>query len=648
MKLTAKLAKSQLMTNRKRTMWTLIGILLSTAMITSVYGFSASGIEAVVLLRDGNDDFIDTYSTLFIGIGVVLSFIVSAASIIVVSNSFRVSAGERTKQFGILKSVGATKKQIRQTVMYEALWLSAIGIPTGILVGFFVQFVGLQIAEFFLSYLNRINPDMPIVFPFVVAWQAILVSIFMSLITVILSAWLPAYKASKIPAINAIMGIGEIKLNAKHVRANWLVSSLFGIEGQLASKSLKRNKRNLSATVVSLTISIILFIAVTSVGTQMSAITNIAFIDSDTNVLSSFFSSRLIDPETGEAQFIIINNVIAEQVTSRFRQFENTTVVGIGQDTDSFWANVPPEQLTRDFQNMFYQNTETGYFPMQITIVTLDAETYAYVAELAGVPLGSNILINHFRGYDWENNRRVEFTPHIFTYQTLYNTRSDSEFDYLTLHGQIEVLQGELLNLSATRFTVVVPEANVRVYTWFTTAYDPDAFEEYAITVFNEILEPIIVDSDFHATAQVLNIAALNSAEQSIMRLIMVFIYGFVGLLTLIGLTNVISTISTNVRSRSREFAILKSVGMTQEGISRILNLESILCSAKSLLFGIPLGMGASLLTHQVIQIDFGFAYIFPWLAIIQCVIAVFIITWVTMRYASSRLRNSNIIEEVR
>ena len=137
-------------------------------------------------------------------------------------------------------------------------------------------------------------------------------------------------------------------------------------------------------------------------------------------------------------------------------------------------------------------------------------------------------------------------------------------------------------------------------------------------------------------------------AMQSISRLIMVFIYGFVAMLTLIGLTNVISTISTNVRSRSREFAILRSVGMTDGGLFRMLNLESILGSAKSILWGVPLGIAGSYLVYLALELPAEYAYAIPWLSVLQCVIAVFIITWIVMRYSASRLRSGSIVERIR
>jgi len=145
-----------------------------------------------------------------------------------------------------------------------------------------------------------------------------------------------------------------------------------------------------------------------------------------------------------------------------------------------------------------------------------------------------------------------------------------------------------------------------------------------------------------------MNIDEEVGAIRDIGQLIMVFIYGFIIMLTLIGLTNVISTISTNVRSRSREFAILQSVGMTRGGLGRMLNLESILCSLKSLVIGLPLGLIGAFIMHQILSSPVEFSFEIPWIPILQCTLGVLAVTWITMRYAASRLKGGSIVEKIR
>jgi putative ABC transport system permease protein len=127
-----------------------------------------------------------------------------------------------------------------------------------------------------------------------------------------------------------------------------------------------------------------------------------------------------------------------------------------------------------------------------------------------------------------------------------------------------------------------------------------------------------------------------------------VFVYGFVALLTLIGLTNVISTISANVRMRSREFAILQSVGMTRGGLKRMLNFESVICTSKSLIIGLPLAIALTYFINLPVRAAFPIPYKFPLLPCIYCALLVFAITWATMRYSTKRLNSGSLIENIR
>ena len=670
MKLTQKLAYSQLKANRRRTIWTLLGIALSTAMITAVYGFAMSGYEAVMRVMGETHALRREYMLTFYLLSVILSAIIVAASIIVVSNSFRVSAGERLKQFGMLKSTGATKQQIAATIMYESVFLSAIGIPAGIMLGLLVQFTGLEIVNRLLievgSGIQELSggevETQAISLPFVVAWQAMLGSGGVSFATVLLSAWLPARKAAKVPAIDAIRGAGEVKISRRQVKANRLVQRLFGFEGTLASKSLKRSKRNFRATVVSLTISIILFISASSFGDQLNRMANLAIQATDANVIAQYQSwsvSTFRDDGYSYRIYETISSDTAEAITARLREFPDTTVFGVGNNgsTWAFAVPVPQEMLTRKYYEWFSQlynpdGLELENFNMVVNLITVDAENYAELCRLAGVPLGSNILVNYSRQF--VDGRWTEFTPYVFSGQTLtFPSLLDGGIidtgvlQELTLHGVLEGsrIPKNVLHISRGSLNIIVPRLDSGAYHWLAESADPRGFTEYARAVLDEFI-PLDEESQIHTGVR--NITAEQNADRNVVRIVMVFTFGFVGMLTLIGLTNVISTISTNIRSRSREFAVLQSAGMAQTGLNRMLNLESILCSAKSLIIGLPLGAGASYLIYLAVMQAVDFDYRFPWLAALQSVLAVFVITWVTMRYAAANLRNKNIVETIR
>ena len=245
---------------------------------------------------------------------------------------------------------------------------------------------------------------------------------------------------------------------------------------------------------------------------------------------------------------------------------------------------------------------------------------------------------------------RTVFKPFVSDNQTLRLTNFYTEYEFdLTLHGELTVgnIPSELLSMTLGSVTVVVPQLDALQYNWFVTTDDAAGFLEYARTVINDMS---LLDVET-SRMNFINIDAESSAMNDIGSLVMVFIYGFIIMLTLIGLTNVISTIATNVRSRSREFAILQSVGMTRGGLSHMLNLESILCSAKALIIGIPLGMLGSYAVFSFLSspnAPVEFPFTIPWMPIIQCTLGVLAVTWITMRYSASRLRGDSIVERIR
>ncbi|MCL2567962.1 MAG: ABC transporter permease [Oscillospiraceae bacterium] len=656
MKLTRQLALSQLRRNRRRTMWTVLGIMLSTTMITTVYGLVASTMALVETIWEGSSLRLE-YEAMMASLGVILSVVIVASSIVVLSNAFRVSAKERAMQFGILKSVGATKTQIRQTVVSESLLLAAVGIPIGLLLGMVVHFIGVGLINHFLADLfQSARPGEDMMIRFVFSWQAILLSIVLALATVLLSAWLPARKASKIPAIDAIRGAGEVKVENSNVRGGWIVGKLFGVEGMLAARSLWRSRRNFRATTVALSLSVALVISLGSFVAQMNRFVELTWPDMEANVVVGFHANRQwVEGADGvwvpTAEYVTVSREMAEMVSRRFEPYTDTSVFGYGRDGDTYSVILPREMLTPELLEWLGDigtnvAAEDQWF--SVLLLTVDPVHYAILAERAGVPEGSNILVNHRRTHTMDG-RRSEFEPLRFSGQTLQLTGRLAEggtFEReLTLHGVLGIgeVPNEILRSGTSDVTIIVPFLEeTRRYTWFIATEDPFALTAYAFKMIEAL------DFSDEGNWHVFNAAHEQEMTRSLTTLVMTFVWGFVGLLTLIYLTNIISTISANVLARAQEFAVLQSVGMTRGGIARMLNLESVLSSVKALFIGVPLGILGAYGVYHAITEAAQFAFALPWAAIALSVFAVFLLTWIVMRYAARQLRRRNIVDTIR
>ncbi|GHU66906.1 hypothetical protein AGMMS49983_17320 [Clostridia bacterium] len=656
MKLTAKLAYSQIRINRSRTAWTLLGIILSAALITAVCSFAASGNALILDLRSkGDDDFGETLTALFLIPACILIALIISMSAVVISNAFRVSAGERSAQFGILKSVGATKRQITSSVLYESLFLSATGIPIGMIVGLIIAFVGVRVANHFFAELNDLihmmMNEITIALDFVVAWQVLIAAAFISFAAVLLSAWLPARKAAKITAIASIRGTGEVNMETcpsgrrTRLHTSPLIQKLFGFEGTLAAKNMKRNRRNFRASLVSLTVSVVLFITLSALSEQARAFENIIFPDVDAAVIVDYSSAR-------EETIIAapIDSEFAHAVSVRLREYENTAIFGVGDDMETYTAVVPREAISPQMLEVYFGFEEHSAYEVRAEIITLDTVNYAALCGKAGVPVGSNILVNRYSYVD--KGYEISIEPFTLAGKTVQLVRANGAVSEVPVHGVLtqEDVPNEILGPNVQVVRLIVPQAETRNYTWYANTAGIDGFIDYANDVMEEMF-PEAPESGYMErgfNTRVYTIGDYMKVMNIGIELAMVFVYSFVALLTLIGLTNVISTISANVRMRAREFAVLQSVGMTRRGLTRMLNLESVMCTAGSLIIGLPLALALTYFINLPIRAAFPIPYQFPWLACVYCVFGVFAVTWVTMRYSQGRLKNNSIVETIR
>jgi len=618
MSLTSKLAMRQLKNSPKRTIWAIVSIILSTAMLGAVSGFAASGIQ--LLFPDYS--FLELMSAGGSGLLMlvaILGAIIAVATIVVITNVFRVSAGERMRQFGLLKSVGATKKQITATVMYEGLHLSVMGIPLGIIVSLGVNFTVLSIINHWLEPINSRTSDFAVYFPFVFFPLGLVLAAVGSFVIVLISAWLPARKAAIVPAINAITHTSDIKLNAKKLQIgsyNGMAGFFFGAEGHLAAKQLKRNRRNFRAVVISLTISIVILLASASFLTSITNQTNMRFFYVDADVAIIMFSSTSYIPES--------LTTTAQEITQQLQALPHSQIHTFGRIDYSLVTTSPDQEVST------------------IRILVLEPELYTSIVEQAGAAYGSNILINARREVDIFGVSRDTHPFGHFVGQNLEIYQRDPQFSQqIHIDGYITSRSNDLIYLAYDRMTLIVPNWEVIVYEWLVLTDYPEMFTSYAN-------DNILLDIGPNRIAFASNVSAMMSETRVMRNLFSLFAYGFAGMLTLIGLTNVISTISANTRLRAREFAVLKSTGMTSQGIGKMLALESLLSSFRSLCLGIPLGLAAAYGVYLATQMgSVRFPFILPWEMLIVCVVGVFTITFTAMQFSASRLRGRNIIETI-
>ncbi len=654
MKITAKLAYSQLKINRSRTLWTILAIALSTALLTAVTSFAASINEMLhETLGENYGDYAASYQVLLLIPIIVFGILIVGMSVTVISNVFRISTQDRMNQFGILKCTGATRKQIMQSVMYESMWLCVISIPIGLILGIVFAYLGVGVANHFLGDLNALAhmmiQEINISISFVFSWQAYLCSALLSGSIVFYSAWKPAAKAGKISCVACINGSSEIHLDTRPIKDRKCITRLFGVEGLLADKNLKRNRHNFRATVISLSVGVILFVSLGGLAKQAQGIQEYMDLGIPETVLAEYMSSYSQEEDSSSLYAKPIYSTRGDEITEKLEEYGDIDIFDMGDDLDTYQAIVASDQVTQDMKNLYEKDANTGY-EYAVDLITLDREHYQQLCKKAKVAVGSTILLNQYSYNDYGHER--EITPFSSSIQEMTLVKEDGTTQSVAIQGQLmgEDVFPELIHPAPSPVQLVVPEAEVRGYSWYASPEDEEDFMAYAKEILNQEFpeSPNASYMEEGFNVRVFRVTEYMQVMNIAISMVSVFMYSFVALLMLIGLTNVISTLSTNVQMRQREFAVLKSVGMTKEGIQKMLNYESILCSMKALIIGIPVGILITILVNLPIRSMMPIPYEIPWLSLLLCVIVVLLITWGTTRYASHKLEKQNIIEAIR
>ena len=539
-------------------------------------------------------------------------FIICVTSIFCIRNSFAISTTEKVKMYGILASVGATKKQIKRSVLFEALILGLIGIPTGILMGIVAVFILIELCNVLLPGSLQGGS-----FVADISFIAILVSVVMGFITIYFSALSSARKASKVNPIESIRGTNEIKLKAKNLRAPKIINRIFGIGGVIAYKNLKRSKTKYRTTVLSIISSVFIFITMSTFMKFGIDITNEYYYKIDYNV--SVTKPKLDDIELKD--IIELGNVI------------DYTLIYRGSDEGFGQLHIYDESKINE--NCLFEDNV-------ISIIALDSHSFKKYVENLGLTYDDvkedGVLCDDI-GYTDENKRKVIVRYYTYKNNDIINTTY--------LGNEMNIKIAKVTDMRASGFEKVYQNGGFLFV-------DVDNFKnvEFAETeLYINSSNPDNLTKNIQKNFKTLRVENLDQQaryQRGVNTVIAVFMYGFITVITLIGITNIFNTITANINLRQREFATLKSIGMTKKEFNRIVNLETIFYSTKSLIWGIILGALGSYLVYKVFATSFDSGFVLPLNSIFISIISVFILIFAIMKYSINNINKQNIIETIR
>lgn len=658
MKITSQLALSQIKLNKKRTIASILAISLSTALVTAVMCFATSGNKMLTdFLGPGYGDYAGAYSAIIAVPALLLGLLIAYMSVTVISNIFAASANKRIQEFGILKCVGGTKKQIKASVIYESLWLCLIGIPLGLILGTLIGFIGVRVTGCFVSDINDIAQSIimrPFSFslPFYISVWTYLVAAVFSFLIVLSSANKPAKAIGKLTAIQCVKGMAaSTNLDEIEVKDSWVEKTL-GCEGAIAYKNIKRNKSGYKATIRALSLGVLLLLLTDGLFGQAKEFREWMNPNSK-EMMVDYCSIRDIEfhKKTGKKEEKIVAPISAanyNEIAERLFEY-GATVYGVGSDACTYHALLDRDVLSEEMlqaPDIFDENKET-----KVELVAVDDKLYRKLCDRAGVTYGSNLLINTYAYND--NGRMKTISPFKEGINEITMVNAADEKQTIRVEGtldQEDLKEQGFHEMSPYPVRIVVPNIDARYFSWFCMPDDEGDYTEYARKIMDEYY-PIFTEDSYVEQGYTVRIARTDTMVKMLNVAIVlaeIVLYGFVILLIFMGFTSVVSTLATNIRIRSREFAILKSIGMTNASLRKMIYCESIICMIKAFIPGITFGIAIPFAINLSIRKAIPVLYSIPRGTLVVGIAVLFVIVMMITYLEMNKLKDNSIIDEIR
>lgn len=631
-----------------------------------------------------------TFKALFT-VATVVALIIILTSVYCIKNSFNISITEKIRQYGMLASVGATRRQIKSSVKTEAAMLGVVGIPVGTMSGILASLILVKVVNAlsagWLNFALSFHTSLP----------ALILAVILSIATIYFSATGSARRAAKVTPLEAIRNTKEIKIKSAKLKTPAIIGRIWGIGGVISYKNIKRNNKKYRTTVTSIVICSVTFIVISYFMSMAFSVVGMSYAAADYNIGINMSCKKDIDIEKFSKLLSGIEGA-------------KDYLVGAGYDFD-----VDKPKYTKEYGEYCRQLYDDSEDVSQMFLITvLDDKSYDKYASDAGIKnaAAGAILVNKctFDVYNEKSSKYVKKEMELYKYKagdTIecgYNVYDDASSDDNAAEGDTEsstddnnAVEGgteistednsgyvdeETIN-NGVRKTVDVTIAGV-------TDKVPIGYKGYSNTLLfmnqkgfeslwgdgkngNEI-KPGYASYSAYVVAEnadeyqdtfeketegnpeysqisfyVSNLDKQMRDEKSLFTLLGVFAYGLIVVIALIGITNIINTLSTGMELRSREFATLRSIGMTNKQFVGMVRLESVFISVKALVIGVPLGILISyLLCVMMNRMDDAIIYEPPYKAIILCIVVVIMLIYAIMKLSMTKLRHNNIIETIK
>lgn len=575
------------------------------------------------LLGNGGNEYI---TNALVNIVVFFIIIIVICTVTVIYNSFNISVLERIKYYGILKAIGATHKQIKRIIFKEGILMGIIAYPIGCVLGYFILKYGVK---FILG-----DTLMMIDFNVHFYKEVLLYTGIVVALTIIISLIVPARKARKISAVDAMRNKNEIRKGKIRKRNGKIIGKIFGIEGNLAYKNLKRTPIRFILTTMALTISIVMFNVFYGFMDFGKQIINQQLSTSEFQAMLYYRNGNTVDKEEIEE---IKGLGFANNISLCYEGGFNSAME-VDKLNDSYYEKLGiVKPSSNDYMGFGIQSGEGiklknigsddlkdgGVILVDGTRIRKENGDYEIlrktnykVSDKIKIPLISED-IDYSKAI--ENKDFVEVTIKDIIYKDpIYNYESFEPMIYFSNEGYKKVFGDE------AKYNLIGFDFN----------NDEDRLE--AAKYFSK--DNRYVFQDYEGQKKEIEI---------LFKQIEFFVYSFIIVISLISILNIFNTISTNLLIRKKEFSTLKAIGMTNKQLFKSIILEGTLYGIISAIIG---GIASMLLLKLLISISGGIAdieYHFGYIAFTISIIVAVLITFISTIIPLRRLNKITIVEGI-
>ena len=512
--------------------------------------------------------------------------IVCFSLILVIHNSFAASMNSRVHQFGIFSSIGATPGQIRTCLVQEALFLSIVPIMAGILLGIIFSFGTVWGMNAFAANFAGGRQASFSCHPVI-----LLLVLFLSIFTVLVSAWFPARKLSRLTPLESIRGTDELQLKKK--KHSPVLSALFGIEGEMAGNALKAQKKALRTTSLSLMLAFLGFMIMQCFWTLSGISTNHTYFEKYQDAWDVMATVK----DTHIEDFGLINELQGmPKVDSSVVYQKAEAVCILPQDAQS------KELLALGGLEVFLGDATfygKGLFQIKAPIFILDDESFGEFCGQIGIAsrMDGTIVLNRLWDSVNSNFRYPEYIPYV-----------KEDMEAVVLNNAAEKGDENTVELPVLACTEEYPLLReeygksgcplvqfMPLSLWKEIGGQIGGAEQdtYVRVLANDRTEVDILNALENEITQIIGSEYEIECESRIQerednnKMIEgyeLILGSFCVLLAIIGIAHVFSHTLGFLRQRKREFARYMSVGLTPEGIRKMFFIEALMIAGRPLL----------------------------------------------------------------